>query len=240
MSFVLARRTTHAHIALEVVVRHVTRTTRAVLLDGFVLDVVLGGVRVGERVHYVHALAVRVVDLHEWFPLLGQRVLREDRLDRAFRFAGAAVNALLRIDHEDPSGLVDAVHGADVDAGAVFDVDAGLGDDVRHGDLLYRREQRINQFTRPFEERGFCHDLVEPRGVSAPQSLSIGVVRVAEDRYVGVAVSHVVRVDSRDVGNHEVRWLDPICRLEAMLRQERLELAPDEEVDPAQEDRRHA
>jgi hypothetical protein len=25
-----------------------------------------------------------------------------------------------------------------------------------------------------------------------------------------------------------------------MLRQERLELAPDEEVDPAQEDRRHA
>jgi hypothetical protein len=28
---------------------------------------------------------------------------------------------------------VDAVDRADVDAGAVFDVDAGLGDDVRHG-----------------------------------------------------------------------------------------------------------
>jgi hypothetical protein len=28
---------------------------------------------------------------------------------------------------------VDAVDRADVNAGAVFDVDAGLGDDVRHG-----------------------------------------------------------------------------------------------------------
>src|SRR5204862_8360985 len=27
--------------------------------------------------------------------------------------------------------------------------------------LLYRREQWINQFTRPFEERGFRDDLVE-------------------------------------------------------------------------------
>jgi hypothetical protein len=27
---------------------------------------------------------------------------------------------------------VDAVDRADVDAGAIFDVDAGLGDDVRH------------------------------------------------------------------------------------------------------------
>ena len=93
---------------------------------------------------------------------------------------------------------------------------------------------------RPFEQRRFRDDLIESRRMGAPQSLRVGVVRVAEDRHVGVAVSHVVCVDSRDVGNHEVRWLDPIRRLEAMLRQERLELAPDEEVDPAQEDRRHA
>jgi len=92
----------------------------------------------------------------------------------------------------------------------------------------------------PFEERGFRNDLVEPCGMSSPQSLRVGVVRVAEDRHVEVRVRDVVRVDPRDVGNHEVSWLDPIRRLEAMLRQERLELAPDEEVDPAQEDRRHA
>ncbi|MCW2963731.1 MAG: hypothetical protein JWO17_983 [Actinomycetia bacterium] len=93
---------------------------------------------------------------------------------------------------------------------------------------------------RPFEERGFRDDLVEPCGVSAPQSLRVRVVRVTEDRHVGVVVRDVVGIDPRDVGDHEIGWLDPVRRLEAMLRQERLELAPDEEVDPAQEDRRHA
>jgi hypothetical protein len=39
---------------------------------------------------------------------------------------------------------VDAIDRANVDAGAVFDVDAGLSDDVRHGDLLYRREQLLD------------------------------------------------------------------------------------------------
>jgi hypothetical protein len=32
---------------------------------------------------------------------------------------------------------VDAVDGAHVDAREVFDVDAGLGDDVRHGASVY-------------------------------------------------------------------------------------------------------
>jgi hypothetical protein len=35
-------------------------------------------------------------------------------------------------DDQDPLELVDAVDRADVDAREVFDVDAGLGDDVRH------------------------------------------------------------------------------------------------------------
>jgi len=93
---------------------------------------------------------------------------------------------------------------------------------------------------RPFEERRFRDDLIEARRVGAPQSLRVGVVRVAEDRHIGVVVGDVVRVDPRNVGDHEVGWLDPVRRLEAMLRQKRLELPPDEEVDPAQEDRCHA
>ena len=48
-----------------------------------------------------------------------------------------AVDALLGVDNKDPLGLVDAIDGTHVDAGEVFDVDAGLGDDVRHGGLLY-------------------------------------------------------------------------------------------------------
>src|SRR5439155_381472 len=39
-----------------------------------------------------------------------------------------AVDALFGIDDQDPLELVDAVDGADIDAGKVFDVDAGLGD----------------------------------------------------------------------------------------------------------------
>ena len=93
---------------------------------------------------------------------------------------------------------------------------------------------------RPFEERRFRDDLVESRGMRAAQSRRVGVIRVPEDRHVGIVVRDVGRVDPRDVGDHEIGLLDPVRRLEAMLRQERLELAPDEEVDPAQEDRRHA
>ena len=101
-----------------------------------VLDVVLLRVLLRETVHDLGPLVVGVVDLDERVPLVRQRVLGEDRLDRALRFARAAIDALLRVDDEDPVGLVDAVDRADVDAGAVFDVDTGLGDDVRHCALL--------------------------------------------------------------------------------------------------------
>src|SRR6187551_1272639 len=101
-----------------------------------ILDVVLGRVRVDERVDHVEALVEGVIDLDERLPLVRERVLGENRVDRALRFACPAVDALLRIDHEDPPGLMDAVDRTDVDAGEVFDVDAGLGDDVRHDALL--------------------------------------------------------------------------------------------------------
>src|SRR5215211_4646133 len=61
------------------------------LFERRVLDVVLRGVLVRELVDHVHTVAVGVVDRDERVPLLRQRVLREDRLDRALRFAGAAV-----------------------------------------------------------------------------------------------------------------------------------------------------
>ena len=115
------------------------RQKRQKLIERLVLNVVLGRVVVRELVHLVEPLAVGVVDLHERLPLVRERVLREDRLDGAFRLAGTAVDALFGVDDEDPIGLVDAVDGTDVDARFVFDVDAGLGDDVRHGGLLYRR-----------------------------------------------------------------------------------------------------
>src|SRR5207302_6137545 len=105
--------------------------TRA-LFQGWVLDVVLGRVLVRELVHDVEPFAVRVVDGNERLPLIRERIFGENRLDRTLRFACAAVDALLRIDHQDPVRLVNAVDGAHVDAREVFDVDAGLGDDVGH------------------------------------------------------------------------------------------------------------
>ena len=129
--------------------------------------------------------------------------------------------------------------GTHVDAGAVFGVDAGLGDDVRHGGLLYRREKTIDQLTRAFEERRFRNHLVESRSVRATQSCGVGVVRIAENRNVGKCLRDVDRVDAGDVGDHEIGRLDAVRRHEPMFRQDPFELPSNEEVDPTQQDRRH-
>jgi hypothetical protein len=65
-----------------------------------------------------------------------------------------AVDALLGVDDEDPVGLVDAVDRTHVHARAVFDIDAGLGDDVGHnGRTLPSGVSPPEQAERPFEPR---------------------------------------------------------------------------------------
>src|SRR5690349_13006439 len=76
-----------------------------------------------------------LVLLGERGPLLGDAVVREDRLDRAGRLAGLAVDALVGVDVELILPLVDAVDGADLDAGLVLHPDAGFGDHERHAGL---------------------------------------------------------------------------------------------------------
>src|SRR5581483_359191 len=208
------------------------------LFERRVLDVVLGRVLVDEPVD-LRRVAVGVVDLHERLPLLRERVLGEDRLDRALRLARTAVDALLRVDHEDPVELVDAVDGADIDAGAVFDVDAGLGDDVGHGGLLYRRQQLLDYLRTPLLERGLGEHLVEAGGVRAAQSGRVGVAREADDRDVGPRVGDLLRLDPRDVGEHELGLRDRVRRDQVVTREKRLELAPEEEIDPNKQDRCH-
>ena len=114
----------------------VNRGVDAALGDWFVLNVVLCRVLVGELVHSVEAFLERVVDFDKRLPLLRQRILGKDCFNRALRFACPAVDALLWIDDQDALRLVDAVDRADVDAREIFDVDARLRDDVRHGRLL--------------------------------------------------------------------------------------------------------
>ena len=63
---------------------------------------------------------------------VGHPTVLGDRVDRADRLAGAAVDALLGVDVALADAFVDAVDRALVDARLVVDVDAGAGDDVRH------------------------------------------------------------------------------------------------------------
>ena len=100
--------------------------------------------------------------------------------------------------------------------------------------------RRIDHLMRPLEQRRFHHHTVEAGGVRATQPRSVRVVGEPEHRDVGEAVGDVVRIDPRDVGDHEIGRLDTVGGLEAMLREERLELAAEEEVDPDEQDRRHA
>src|SRR5439155_7381817 len=183
------------------------------LLERLVLDVVLRRVLLGETVHDVEALAVRVVDADERLPLVRQRVLREDRLDRALRLAGAAVDALLWVDHEHPARLVDAVDGTDVDARLVFDVDARLGDDVGHtAGLLYRGGQLLDHAADLVDEGRFGQHVVEAGGVRGAQPGGVGVVRVADDRHVRIGVGDLVRIDPGDVRDHHVREVGVVDR----------------------------
>ena len=204
----------------------------------------LGRVRVDERVDRLGAALVRVVDLHERLPLVGERVLREDRLDRALRLARAAVDALLRIDDQHPAELVDAVDRTDVHAGAIFDVDARLGDDVRHAASLARGSERRrgqlgDETGDALDERRLDEHLVEAGRVRALQARLVGVVREADDRDVRPRVDDLVGLDARDVADHEVGQLDAVGRDQVVPLEQRLELPPKEEVDSREQDRRH-
>ncbi len=81
--------------------------------------------------------------------------------------------------------------------------------------------------------------LVEARLVRPPQAVCVRVIREAEDRHGRESVGNLVRLDPRDVGDHEVRRVDAVTRDKVVAGQECLELAPEEEVDPHEQDRRH-
>ncbi len=169
------------------------------------MDVVLVGVLVDERVD-LRRVGKRVVDLDERVPLVGQRVLGKDRLDRALGFARPAVDAFLRIDDEDPLEHVDAVDRADVHARQVFDVDARLGDDVRHARESSETIRRLIAFRRHADE---LVDELAGHAPRAPTSRSPGrsrrraraaarpvrVIREADDRDLGPGVDDLLGLD---------------------------------------------
>ena len=147
---------------------------------------------------------------------------------------------------------MDAVDRADIDARAVFDVDAGLGDDVRHiGEsslglgpgyavsVATRSDELGDEIRRPFDERGLHDHLVEPRRVRPLEARLVGVVRVPEDRDVGPRVDDLVGLDARDVGDDEVGRVDAVAGHQPVRWKQAFQLSAEEEVDPDEQDRRH-
>src|SRR2546421_17360 len=59
-----------------------------------------------------------------------------DRVDRAFRLADPAIDAFVRVDDEHVLALVEAVHGAYLDAVHGFAANAAIVDDVRQLSVL--------------------------------------------------------------------------------------------------------
>src|SRR5256885_3773917 len=103
------------------------------------LDLGLSLLRIGRVDLSAHArlvgVALEVVEIpgDEFLLLAGDLVLGIDRRDRPGVDASAAVDALVRVDVEHPvlgSAVDDAVDRTDVDAGLVFEIDAGFRDDV--------------------------------------------------------------------------------------------------------------
>ena len=70
-------------------------------------------------------------------PFGGHIRVREDRLHRTLGLARPAVDALIRVDEVLVVGLVDAVHGAHLDAARVLCADARLRDYVGHHSALF-------------------------------------------------------------------------------------------------------
>src|SRR5581483_3809977 len=68
----------------------------------------------------------------------------------------------------------------------------------------------------------------------------VRVIGEAEQRHVRVRVGDVVGVDARDVRDDDIGWVDPVARLEAVLRKQRLEFSSEEQLDPNEQDRGHA
>ena len=76
------------------------------------------------------------VNFFKFIPLGWDVIFVIDRFDWADRFAGATVNALIRLDVEHPIALVDAIDWALFDTGLIFNIHTRKRDHICHERLL--------------------------------------------------------------------------------------------------------
>ena len=73
----------------------------------------------------------------------------------------------------------------------------------------------------------------------AAQPGGVGVAGEADDRDVRVGLGDLLRLDAGDVGEHELRLRERVGGDEMVAGKQHVELAPEEEVDPDEQDRCH-
>ncbi len=76
--------------------------------------------------------------------------------------------------------------------------------------------------------------------MGALQTRPIRVVREPHDGDVRPRVDDLLGLHARDVRDHEIGRVDAVGRHEAMTREEALQPASEKEIDPNEQDRRHA
>ena len=76
--------------------------------------------------------------------------------------------------------------------------------------------------------------------MGALQAGFVRVIGVPQNLDVWPGVDDLLRLDAGDVGDHDVRGMDAVARHETVLGKEPLQFPAEEEVDPDQQDRRHA
>src|SRR5262249_4910698 len=104
-------------------------------------------------------------------PFLRDGSFVEDRLDRAFRHAGLAVDAVVRIDVQHLFALVEALHRADRHTVGVLAAVTGLANDERHERFLsMRMGERAARPRRPGTPRCLPLHMPAPRPKWTSQS----------------------------------------------------------------------
>jgi hypothetical protein len=101
------------------------------------------------------------------------------------------------------------------------------------------RDELFDQLTCSFGQCRPRHDSIESRCLARSEARRVGVIRVPEDGNIGVRVGDFLRVHSPNVDDDDVRRLDRVCGRQTVSGEERVELPPEKEIDPDQQDRRH-
>src|SRR5436309_6147073 len=84
------------------------------------------------------------------------------------------------------------------------------------GGLLYRGCQLLDELCGALLQRVLDDDLVEAGSVRSSQAGRIRMPTEPEDRHVGEGVRDLLRIDARDVRDHEVRPVSAVRRHEVV------------------------